>query len=164
MKFTRIMMAAFAKLLFGISFFPVSLTINPFVWKGTRWCGYESLPTLNSTMVPLNESHSSTTDLCCKNHDHCPLFIPRWKSKYNLLNWRPYTISSCDCDRKFKSCLKNDSSVTANDIDRIYFSILEVPCFNIEYKVAKKCLDKTWFLVCKNVTMAMEAHAVLDKI
>ena len=115
-------------------------------------------------MIPQNASVSPSIDLCCKEHDHCPLFIPRWVSKYNLLNWRPFTISSCDCDRKFKACLKNDVTVAASDIDRIYFDILEVPCFKIEFKAVQKCLDKPWFIICKNVTMAMEAHAVLDKI
>ena len=87
------------------------------------------------TLLPTNTSDSlvinKKVDACCKVHDHCEHYIPRWKTKYHLVNWRPFTISSCECDHKFLKCLQQDDSLSAKDIKRIYFDILGINwCLN----------------------------------
>lgn len=81
-----------------------------------------------------------------------------------MLNWRPYTISSCECDKKFYDCLNKETSVVAKDIQRIFFDVLEVPCFNIELKYERKCVKRTWFMACKGYAMRTESYASLSSI
>lgn len=151
---------------------------------GTRWCGYGSelgldydkttternnstLPTVLPAIKSSTESSPTNTapvDFCCKVHDHCEHYIPRWKTKYHLVNWRPFTISSCECDSKFLKCLQKDDSLSAKDIRRIYFDILEVPCFKLDLKDVKICAERTWFMACKKFSMRSELHAVLSSI
>ena len=101
-------------------------------------------------------------DHCCKEHDACGHFIPRWTTKYNLMNWRPHTISSCSCDKNFLECLKEDSSQTGRDVKIIYFEVLKIPCFNIELKKVKKCVERQWYLECKKYEMKMEYFAKIS--
>jgi len=144
---------------------------NIFLWRGTRWCGYGSAPTLSKNFSSALIHKNSTTvspdvikpvDECCKQHDHCPYYIERWQRKYNLLNWRPYTISSCECDHKFKKCLEKETSLVSNDLIKIFFDILEVPCFVIKLKVEKKCIERTWFMACKKHAMRTESYAEIQ--
>lgn len=81
-----------------------------------------------------------------------------------MLNWRPYTISSCECDQKFYDCLNKETSVVAKDIRKIFFDVLEVPCFNIELKNERKCVKRTWFMACKKYAMRTESYASLSSI
>ena len=120
------------------------------------------------TLLPANKSASlkinKEVDACCKVHDHCEHFIPRWKTKYNLVNWRPFTISSCECDAKFLECLQDDDSLSAQDIQRIYFDILGVPCFKFQLHDVRKCVKRTWFMACKKFVMKVQLRAVLSSI
>lgn len=60
---------------------------------GTKWCG-----TGNTASDDDELGLHSETDKCCRDHDKCPYMIPRFTTHYNLFNYRPYTISHCDCD------------------------------------------------------------------
>lgn len=150
------------------------------LFVGTRWCGYGSELGLKQneennnstlmvpTLLPANTSDSlvinKEVDACCKVHDHCEHYIPRWKTKYHLVNWRPFTISSCECDAKFLKCLQQDDSLSAKDIKRIYFDILVVPCFKFELHNVKRCVERTWFMACKKFVMKTQLRAVLSSI
>ena len=46
------------------------------------------------------------TDMCCRNHDHCPYFLDHFEEKYHLRNPYPWTLSHCDCDDQLFKCLK----------------------------------------------------------
>lgn len=129
---------------------------SPFIWRGTKWCGIGEAPTGENSNVNL-----TSTDLCCKMHDACPYYISRWKKKYNLFNWRFYTISSCSCDEEFRKCLQKVNTMQAKDIERIYFGMLKVPCFEIQLKETKKCVEWYWYLKCKTYASAMEAFATV---
>eukprot|EP00111_Clytia_hemisphaerica_P010403 TCONS_00030390-protein len=151
-------------------------TKSLFIWKGTRWCGYGSELGLNEdnstllipTLLPTNKSDSlkinKKVDLCCKAHDHCEHYVPRWKTKYGLVNWRPFTLSSCECDAKFLKCLEKDNSLSAKDIKRIYFDILEVPCFRLVLKDVRKCVKRTWFMACEKYAMKTRLRAVISSV
>ena len=124
---------------------------------GTKYCGNgNSQSPSNST----NTKHSAV-DACCKDHDHCPHFIPKWTQKYNLFNWRPYTISACACDRKLKACLHSVNTQASRDVKRVYFEVLGVPCFEFELKTVRVCKKRTWFMACKKFQMTTEYHANL---
>ncbi|XP_057293479.1 acidic phospholipase A2 PA4-like isoform X2 [Hydractinia symbiolongicarpus] len=149
-------------LLVVASFLVCCAAKNMFIWQGTRWCGYGSAPSQDG-----GESNFTITkhvDNCCKEHDQCPYSIPRWKRRYNLLNWRPFTISFCGCDRSFLKCLSNDTSIVSQDIKRIYFDILEVACFDFELRDVKVCVKRTWYLSCEKYAMRTQKVAVISKL
>jgi len=143
--------------IFSINLIGQSRSGDPFIWKGTKYCGNgNSQSPSNST----NTKHSAV-DACCKEHDHCPHFIPKWTQKYNLFNWRPYTISACACDRKLKACLHSVNTQASRDVKRVYFEVLGVPCFEFELKTVRVCKKRTWFMACKKFQMTTEYHANL---
>ena len=59
---------------------------------GTKWCG------MGNVAFDENDLGEMKADVCCREHDHCPQFIPGGTSKYGLLNRNFYTLSHCDCD------------------------------------------------------------------
>ena len=121
---------------------------------GTHWCGVGKTKTKDQDVKNITK-----TDECCKKHDACPYFISRWTKKYNLFNWRLFTISSCQCDDEFRKCLQNDNSLASKDIKRIYFDLLKVPCFQIELKEIKTCVAWHWYLKCKQYKERMSPFA-----
>ena len=73
---------------------------NPIILPGTNYCGPGGQQ--NKDDHPLYPG----TDKCCQQHDQCPEQIPRFTWKFELYNFGPYTLSLCDCDKKFLDCLK----------------------------------------------------------
>lgn len=146
---------------------------------GTRWCGNGSLKDSEANVNSTNPATNVTTavssnasspvlhvDTCCKNHDGCEHHITRWKRKYNLFNWRPFTISLCACDEKFYKCLNSDksNSLKSQDVKMIYFEMLDIPCFNLELRDTRKCVKHNWYMGCEEYAMRTEQFAVLDSV
>ena len=121
---------------------------------GTQWCGIGEREEASHSAKNI-----SRTDECCKEHDSCPHYIPRWNKRYNLFNWRLFTISSCACDDKFRDCLHKDNSLSSKDIKSIYFDMLKIPCFEIELKETKTCVAWHWYLQCKQYKDSMVPYA-----
>ncbi len=110
-------------------------------------------------------------DKCCRQHDlGCPAYITPLTAKYGLYNWRMYTVMHCSCDarygteytrilaymhtqvvthclRRFRSCLKMASSRTADMVGRMFFNMVQIPCFTFEE--ADVCTLWTWWGRCK---------------
>ncbi|KAJ8946341.1 hypothetical protein NQ318_004231 [Aromia moschata] len=70
-----------------------SLLIVP----GTLWCGHSHDAATYTQLGRL-----CGIDRCCRRHDHCKRGIPGFTMRYNLYNYRPFTISHCHCDRRHK--------------------------------------------------------------
>ncbi|ALC48672.1 GIIIspla2 [Drosophila busckii] len=68
-------------------------------------------------------------DKCCRKHDHCRMYIPAMSNRYELFNYRPYTLSHCSCDRRFRTCLKMASDEDANTIGKLFFNVVQTQCF-----------------------------------
>nr|CAH0106101.1 unnamed protein product [Daphnia galeata] len=62
---------------------------------GTIWCGSGHRATQYKDL-----GAEQAVDRCCRRHDHCPETIKSSKSKYDITNNRPITISACDCDER----------------------------------------------------------------
>ncbi|XP_057378704.1 group 3 secretory phospholipase A2-like isoform X1 [Daphnia carinata] len=62
---------------------------------GTIWCGSGHRATQYKDL-----GAEQAVDRCCRRHDHCPETIKSKKSKYDITNNRPITISACDCDER----------------------------------------------------------------
>nr|ACD11980.1 hypothetical protein [Isometrus maculatus] len=104
-----------------------------FIYEGTKWCGKGDIANDYNDLGELKE-----TDSCCRKHDHCPDFIPGYGEKYGLINGHVYTMSRCDCDEEFYSCLKRVNSNASNDIGWTFFNKIEVKCIFHDYPI-KSC-------------------------
>lgn len=62
---------------------------------GTLWCGDGSRASQISQL-----GAQSPVDRCCRQHDHCPYTISSQCTEFDLTNYRPVTISHCDCDER----------------------------------------------------------------
>ncbi|XP_065365242.1 uncharacterized protein GIIIspla2 [Calliphora vicina] len=97
----------------------------------TRWCGRGN--TANGTYNHLGGA--SMADKCCRTHDHCKLYIPAMSNRFDLFNYRPYTLSHCNCDRRFRTCLKMASDEDANTIGKLFFNLVQTQCFVLTKEV-----------------------------
>ena len=107
---------------------------------GTNYCGSGELESKDED--PLYPE----TDNCCQKHDYCPEKIARFSRKFELTNFYPYTISSCECDADFRQCLKNDGSWMSTKVGQMYFNVLNLPCF--ELNMGKICTQETFWGKC----------------
>ncbi|KAH8387727.1 hypothetical protein KR093_009215 [Drosophila rubida] len=96
-----------------------------FIAPNTRWCGKGNLA--NGTYNQLGGA--SMADKCCRTHDHCKKYIPALSNRYELFNYRPYTLSHCSCDRRFRTCLKMAHDEDANTIGKLFFNMVQTQCF-----------------------------------
>ena len=88
-------------------------------------------------------------DNCCRYHDSCPHRIFSGTKNYHLYNQERWTISSCKCDEAFRSCLTLDGSNKSLFIARLYFNILQIPCFDFKIgKICTKWSSKWWWAKC----------------
>ena len=87
-------------------------------------------------------------DSCCRSHDKCDRKVRAFAKNYGYRNWRPYTVSDCDCDKKFYNCLKsaNEHPKAANVVGTLFFNVLKMPClnFNEDGETAKKGHSKSY--------------------
>lgn len=97
----------------------------------TRWCGRGN--TANGTYNHLGGA--SMADKCCRTHDHCKLYIPAMSNRFDLFNYRPYTLSHCNCDRRFRTCLKMANDEDANTIGKLFFNLVQTQCFVLTKEV-----------------------------
>ncbi|CAD7087836.1 unnamed protein product [Hermetia illucens] len=61
----------------------------------TKWCGRGHNANKYSHL-----GGASRADKCCRKHDHCALHIPGLTTKWQLFNYRPFTLSHCKCDMR----------------------------------------------------------------
>lgn len=65
---------------------------------------------------------------CCDEHFKCPRFVPAKSTKYGYTNDLEYNVMECNCDNKFRDCLKKCDSNTADAVGHLYFNTLRIPC------------------------------------
>ncbi|XP_076107429.1 uncharacterized protein LOC143075750 [Mytilus galloprovincialis] len=116
--------------------------VNQFLmFPGTKWCGR------GQTALHYDDiGDDRDADVCCRDHDCCPDLIPSFSTKYNYFNYRFHAILQCECDDKFRSCLKQSYSPMASFIGRIYFNIMGSKCFTLKKDVV--CAERSWWGYC----------------
>ncbi|XP_029296353.1 group 3 secretory phospholipase A2-like isoform X2 [Cottoperca gobio] len=114
------------------------------IFPGTLWCGtgskaagYEQLGMFESA------------DRCCREHDHCLHVILSFTVNYGVFNSNLFTVSHCDCDRRFRQCLLGVNDTISSMVGYSFFNILRVPCFKIKQK--RQCTEMYW---CKGAKKA----------
>lgn len=84
----------------------------------TKWCGRGQTADKYSQL-----GGASKADKCCRRHDHCKFNIYAMTTKWQLFNMRPFTISHCNCDMRFVSCVEHiDNIVDTFNLNILKFS------------------------------------------
>ncbi|XP_063701983.1 uncharacterized protein LOC134832017 isoform X2 [Culicoides brevitarsis] len=121
-----------------------------FLAPNTQWCGR------GNRAEKYTHLGGNRADACCRKHDHCKFIIKGMTTKWNLFNYRPYTISHCSCDIRFRTCLKMADSADANMVGRVFFNVLQTKCFVL--KPEKICKERSWWGQCTKKGMRKRAH------
>ncbi|XP_074641691.1 uncharacterized protein LOC141899340 [Tubulanus polymorphus] len=111
------------------------------MYPGTNWCGRGNRAK-NYTHLGVNLD----TDRCCRAHDHCPYTITSFETKFGIPNIRFGTLSHCECDFDFRSCLKDVDTEVGHMVGNIFFNIYQTQCFTFEPK--KICKKRSWWGNC----------------
>ncbi|XP_003803395.1 group 3 secretory phospholipase A2 [Otolemur garnettii] len=109
---------------------------------GTLWCGVGNSAG-NSSELGVFQG----PDLCCREHDRCPQNISPLQYNYGIRNYRFHTISHCDCDTRFRECLRNQRDSISDIVGVAFFNVLEIPCFVLEEQEA--CVAWYWWGGCR---------------
>ena len=139
-----------SKVILGL-YFSV-LCSESFIIPGTNYCGIGAVEQKDDLLGPFHPR----TDNCCRHHDSCPVTITTFSKKFELRNYYLSTISLCQCDEAFRSCLKHDGSQMSMKIGKWYFNDLSIPCF--ELKEAMVCKQKTWWGRCIKEEKGLKAE------
>uniref|UniRef100_A0A3B5A507 phospholipase A2 n=1 Tax=Stegastes partitus TaxID=144197 RepID=A0A3B5A507_9TELE len=122
-----------------------------FIVPGTLWCGSgNKAPSYSDLGV------FSDTDSCCREHDQCKHTILSFHSQFGVFNTNIFTMSHCDCDNKFRSCLKEANDSIANVVGYTFFNLLKMHCFEFSHRL--QCIERNWFGMCKETQMALYAE------
>ncbi|XP_028680137.1 group 3 secretory phospholipase A2 [Erpetoichthys calabaricus] len=114
---------------------------------GTLWCGTGSVAA-NFTDLGVFDQ----TDKCCREHDHCRHTISAFSLKYGVFNRHLFTVSHCQCDRRFRNCLLGVNDTVSNLVGYGFFNVLKVPCFVFESRM--QCTRLYWWGGCKKQSQA----------
>ncbi|XP_066151625.1 uncharacterized protein GIIIspla2 [Euwallacea fornicatus] len=110
---------------------------------GTKWCGKGYSADKYTRLGGF-----SKTDRCCRKHDlSCPFWIGGFETKYGLFNWRMNTLMHCNCDERFRACLKTVRTSDANLVGKLFFNVVQTQCFVLKPK--KKCVRTSWWGKCE---------------
>ncbi|ELW66551.1 Group 3 secretory phospholipase A2 [Tupaia chinensis] len=118
---------------------------------GTLWCGVGDSAG-NSSQLGIFQG----PDLCCREHDLCPQNISPLQYNYGIRNYRFHTISHCDCDARFRQCLRNQRDSISDIVGVAFFNVLETPCFVLEEQEA--CVAWYWWGGCRKYGSALLAR------
>ena len=101
--------------------------------SGTLWCGVDDIAETYYSLGP-----EWQIDKCCRAHDHCPVKVKGFKTRYGVFNLGPYTKSHCACDKQFYDCLKKVNNHKSNAVGDIFFNVIGVQC--VEKRVKRRCV------------------------
>uniref|UniRef100_A0A3B5MGU2 phospholipase A2 n=1 Tax=Xiphophorus couchianus TaxID=32473 RepID=A0A3B5MGU2_9TELE len=101
-----------------------------FIVPGTLWCGSG-----NKAPSYADLGVFSDTDSCCREHDQCKHTILSFQSDFGVFNSNIFTMSHCDCDNKFRSCLMEANDSIADVVGYTFFNLLKMHCFTFSHRV-----------------------------
>ncbi|XP_055599981.1 phospholipase A2 phaiodactylipin isoform X1 [Uranotaenia lowii] len=96
-----------------------------FIYPGTKWCGPGDIAANFSDV-----GRYADEDRCCREHDMCPNILLPGECRRGLCNRGAFTRSHCDCDARFRRCLQNLNTETANTLGAVFFNVIQVTCFS----------------------------------
>ncbi|CAL8340433.1 unnamed protein product [Arctogadus glacialis] len=122
-----------------------------FIVPGTLWCGSG-----NKALSYADLGAFTGTDSCCREHDHCQETILSFENKFGVFNTNIFTMSHCDCDNRFHSCLRNANDSISDVVGKVFFNMLQMNCFELSYTVI--CMERNWFAMCKVTQTVLQAE------
>ncbi|CAL8327965.1 unnamed protein product [Boreogadus saida] len=122
-----------------------------FIVPGTLWCGSG-----NKALSYADLGAFTGTDSCCREHDHCQETILSFQNKFGVFNTNIFTMSHCDCDNRFHSCLRNANDSISDVVGKVFFNMLQMNCFELSYTVI--CMERNWFGMCKTTQTVLQAE------
>ncbi|XP_060924816.1 group 3 secretory phospholipase A2 [Limanda limanda] len=128
-----------------------------FIVPGTLWCGSG-----NKALSYADLGVFSDTDSCCREHDQCKDTILSFHSEFGVFNKNIFTMSHCDCDNKFHSCLTQANDSISDVVGYTFFNLLKMNCFEFSYRL--QCQQRNWFGMCKETKMALYAEVHSPKL
>ncbi|XP_045923786.1 group 3 secretory phospholipase A2 [Micropterus dolomieu] len=121
-----------------------------FIVPGTLWCGSGNKAPSYADLGVFKE-----TDSCCREHDQCKHTILSFHSDFGVFNSNIFTMSHCDCDNKFRSCLMEANDSISGVVGYTFFNLLKMHCFEFSHQL--QCTQRNWFGMCKETKMALYA-------
>ncbi|KAK0154351.1 Group 3 secretory phospholipase A2 [Merluccius polli] len=121
-----------------------------FIVPGTLWCGSG-----NKALSYEDLGVFTRTDSCCREHDQCQNTILSFQSKFGVFNRNMFTMSHCDCDNRFHSCLRKANDSISEVVRYTFFNLLKMNCFELAYEVV--CMERNWFGMCKTTETVLQA-------
>ncbi|KAA8584275.1 hypothetical protein FQN60_008060 [Etheostoma spectabile] len=109
-----------------------------FIVPGTLWCGSGNKAPSYADLGVFAE-----TDSCCREHDQCKHTILSFHSEFGVFNSNIFTMSHCDCDKKFRCCLAEAKDSISNVVGYTFFNLLKMHCFEFSHKL--QCKERNWF-------------------
>ncbi|XP_034457221.1 group 3 secretory phospholipase A2 [Hippoglossus hippoglossus] len=128
-----------------------------FIVPGTLWCGSG-----NKALSFADLGVFSDTDSCCREHDQCKDTILSFHSEFGVFNTNIFTMSHCDCDNKFHSCLKEANDRISDVVGYTFFNLLKMNCFEFSHRL--QCQQRNWFGMCKETKMSLYAEVHPPKV
>ncbi|KAF3849229.1 hypothetical protein F7725_015726 [Dissostichus mawsoni] len=122
-----------------------------FIVPGTLWCGSG-----NKAPSYADLGVFSDTDSCCREHDHCKHTILSFRSQFGVFNSNIFTMSHCDCDNKFHSCLMNGNDSISDVVGYTFFNLLKMHCFEFSHRL--QCAQRNWFGIGEQHRLHHEHH------
>ncbi|KAM9338722.1 group 3 secretory phospholipase A2 [Symphorus nematophorus] len=122
-----------------------------FIVPGTLWCGSGNKAPSYADLGVFSE-----TDSCCREHDQCKHTILSFHSQFGVFNSNIFTMSHCDCDNKFRSCLMEANDSISDVVGYTFFNLLKMHCFVFSHRL--QCTQRNWFGMCKETKMALYAE------
>ncbi|KAF7687554.1 group 3 secretory phospholipase A2-like isoform X2 [Silurus meridionalis] len=107
------------------------------IFPGTLWCGHGSRAGEYEQLGMFER-----VDRCCREHDHCDHTIRPFTVNFGVFNPTLFTISHCECDRRFKQCLVDINDTVSNMVGYTFFNILNQQCFELIQK--RRCTKINW--------------------
>uniref|UniRef100_A0A3P9BLR5 phospholipase A2 n=1 Tax=Maylandia zebra TaxID=106582 RepID=A0A3P9BLR5_9CICH len=117
-----------------------------FIVPGTLWCGSGNKAPSYSDLGVFSE-----TDRCCREHDQCRHTILSFHSEFGIFNSNIFTMSHCDCDNKFRSCLVEADDGIADVVGYTFFNLLKMHCFTFSHRL--QCTQRNWFGIKLNISV-----------
>jgi len=93
------------------------------IFPGTKWCGRYNIASNTSHLGQYRH-----TDACCRQHDQCPDFVLARSWGWGVFNPLHFTVCSCECDERFRSCLQAVNSLVSNLLGHLFFDVGRPPC------------------------------------
>ncbi|KAL1442116.1 hypothetical protein MTO96_000012 [Rhipicephalus appendiculatus] len=71
------------------------------------------------------------------------LMYPGTNWRFHLFNYRLHTLSHCECDERFRSCLKMANNGASHMVGKLYFNVVQTKCFVFKYR--EVCELRSWW-------------------